>query len=64
MICKIKKAVVPEPWGSPPRSGGEECFWSILGLFFFSPLFIFFGRGSRRALEKESGTFGIPLGLF
>lgn len=68
MICKIKKAVVPEPWGSPPRSGGEECFWSILGLFFPPPfiyLFIYFWVGGLgEPLRKSLGPLEYPWGYF
>lgn len=57
MIFKIKRAVVLESWGSPLGVGEKDVSRSLLGAFVR-------GRGSWRALEKESGTLGIPWGYF
>lgn len=56
MIFNIKRAIFLESWGSP-LGVGRDVSRSLLRAFVR-------GRGSWRALEKESGTLGIPWGYF
>lgn len=57
MVCKIKRAVVLEPGGSPPGVREKGLFGSLVGA-------LFRGQGAWRALEKQPEALWNTLGLF